>query len=263
MTDLVVPAVKLDLSQPPAVHGQGRAIHGVRQLVDDFRLPKLWSLHLYSYHAELEVDGQTFPIAPGLVSLVPPAARIQYRYRGPSMHLFAHLHVTGRRPTAGNLRMMMVPGPDLPAITDLMESAITFAATWPERTRADIWSVLLRLAGSPPAPNPGHNAGQDHVAAAMSYVEFRLPEALSVPQIAAAVGLSPGHLTRVFVAATGETVVGYVRRRRIDHARRLLTSSTMSISAIAASVGIPDLQAFNKTCRAVTGQSPRQLRDRG
>ncbi|MBO0885195.1 MAG: hypothetical protein J2P17_33680, partial [Mycobacterium sp.] len=77
MSELGIPAVKLDLSQPPAVHGQGRAIHGVRQLVDDFRLPKLWSLHLYSYHAELEVDGQTFQVAPGLVSLVPPAARIQ------------------------------------------------------------------------------------------------------------------------------------------------------------------------------------------
>jgi transcriptional regulator GlxA family with amidase domain len=140
-----------------------------------------------------------------------------------------------------------------------MESAVMNAATQPERTRADVWSVLLRLAGPPPGPI----AGPDHVAAAMSYVEFRLPEPLSVPQIAAAVGLSAGHLTRVFAAATGETVVGYVRRRRIDHARRLLTSSTMSISAIAASVGIADLQAFNKTCRAVTGHSPRQLRDRG
>lgn len=249
----------MDLSQPPLVHAQGRGIHGRRRRVDNFQLPELWSLHLYSYDAELEVDGQTFAIAPGLMSLVPPAAQIQYRYRGPSTHLFAHLRVTGRRPTAGNLRMVMAPGPDLPAITDLMESAVTNAATQPERTRADIWSVLLRLAGAPPDPV----AGQDHVAAAMSYVEFRLPEPLSVPQIAAAVGLSAGHLTRVFVAATGETVVGYVRRRRIDHARRLLTSSTMSISAIAASVGIPDLQAFNKTCRAVTGHSPRQLRDRG
>ena len=259
----VAPAVKLDLSQPPVVHAQGRGIHGVRRPVDDFQLPQLWQLHLYSYHAELEVDGQTFQIAPGLVSLVPPAARIHYRYRGPSTHLFAHLRVTGRRPTAGNLRMVMTPGPDLPAITDLMQSAITAAATRPERTRADIWSVLLRLAGMPPAASPGRDAAHDHIAAAMSYVEFRLPEPLSVPQIAAAIGLSSGHLTRVFVAATGETVVGYVRRRRIDHARRLLTSSTMSISAIAASVGIPDLQAFNKTCRAVTGHSPRQLRARG
>src|SRR5579875_1356798 len=100
MPGIVAPAVRLDLSQPPQIYGQGRGIHGVRRLVDDFRLPELWSLHLYSYYAELEVDGRTFPIAPGLVSLVPPGAQIQYRYRGRSTHLFAHLRVTGRRPTA-------------------------------------------------------------------------------------------------------------------------------------------------------------------
>lgn len=261
MSGFMAPVVHMDLSEPPVVHAQGRATHGLRRRVDDFRLPELWSLHLYSYHAELEVDGQTFPIAPGLVSLVPPAARIQYRYCGPSTHFFAHLSVTGRRPAAGNLRMVMAPGPDLPAISDLMQSAIASAATQPERTRADVWSVLLRLAGTPRAASLDGSASRDHVAAAMSYVESRLPEPLSIPQIAAAVSLSPGHLTRVFVAATGETVVSYVRRRRIDHARRLLTSSTMSISAIAASVGIPDLQAFNKACRAVTGRSPRQLRE--
>ena len=113
----------------------------------------------------------------------------------------------------------MAPGPDLPVITDLMESAITFAATRPERTRADIWSVLLRLAGTPPA-SPGPGAGHDHVAAALSYVEFRLPEPLSSAD-RRAIGLSPGHLTRFFVAATGEDSGGYCPRRRIDHARRL------------------------------------------
>ena len=39
----------------------------------------------------------------------------------------------------------MYPGPELAVITDLMESAVDSAASRPERTRADIWLVLLRL----------------------------------------------------------------------------------------------------------------------
>ena len=42
----------------------------------------------------------------------------------------------------------------------------------------------------------------------------------------------------------------------MTRARHLLVSSTLSIPAVAASVGIPDLQAFNKTCRRELGGSP-------
>ncbi|MBA8794130.1 AraC-like DNA-binding protein [Friedmanniella endophytica] len=258
-----VPATPLDLSGPPEVAGIGRSTHGVVRPVDEFRLPELWSLHLYSYHAELEVDGAAHAIAPGTVSLVPPGAVIRYRYQGPSTHLYAHLRARAlpvRRAHApgSRLRLVMSPGADLPVVNDLMASAVASAPSRPTRSRCDLWAVLLRLderpvlGQAPPA--------QQHLTAAMSYVESRLPDPITVPEIAAAVGVSANHLTRVFTAELGSTVVGYVRRRRIEHARRLLASTTMSIAAVAASVGFTDLQAFNKTCRAVTGVSPRQLR---
>lgn len=259
MSDLGIPTVELDLSEPPEVWAQGRSTHGVRQLEDRFQLPRLWSLHLYGYHAELEVDGRSYRVAPGTVSLVPPAAAIRYRYEGPSTHLYAHLRVAGRTPTRGGLQLIMSPGAELPVITDLMESAVATAAVRPERTRADVWGVLLRLADRP-APRRATSPAHDHVAAAMAFIESRLTEPLAVPQVAAAAGISANHLARLFSTEVDQTVVGYIRRRRIEHARRLLASSTMSISAVAAAVGFADLQAFNKACRAVTGQSPRQLR---
>lgn len=254
------PGVLIGLDEPPAVINQGRGVHGVRRREDHFRLPELWSLHLYGYHADLEVDDQTFRIAPGTVSLVPPGADIRYRYQGPSTHLYAHLRARPGGMT--RLGMVMSPGAELPTITDLMESAIAAAPVRPARTRADVWQVLLRLADRPAKPRSA-SVSRDHVSAAMSFIESRLPEPLSVPEVADAVGVSTNHLARVFGSEAGETVVGYIRRRRIDHARRLLAASTMSISAIAASVGMPDLQSFNKACRAVTGQSPRQLREGG
>lgn len=260
----------MNLAEPPVVVSQGRATHGVGRLVDEFQLPDLWSLHLYAYSAELEVDGLGYPITPGSVSLVPPASVIRYRYEGPSTHLYAHLRT---RPgvvgdgAAWPLHLIMSPGPELAVITDLMESAVDSAATRPERTRADVWLTLLRLSALDRGrfqDSGGHRSpAQEHLTRALAHIERHLSEPLTVPEIAAAVGVSHNHLTRLFTAGQGLTVVGYLRRRRIEHARQLLVHSTMSIAAIASTVGIPDLQAFNKACRTVTGLGPRALREAG
>ncbi|MFJ6755380.1 MULTISPECIES: hypothetical protein [unclassified Streptomyces] len=66
-------------------------------------------------------------------------------------------------------------------------------------------------------------------------------------------------MTRLFLAATGETVVGYIRAPNGTGAPFLQTT-TLSVPAVAASVGIPDLQAFNKACRHSFGASPRGIR---
>lgn len=256
----------MSLADPPVVVSQGRAKHGVSRLVDEFQLPDLWSLHLYDYAAELEVDGHGYAITPGSVSLVPPASLIRYRYEGPSTHLYAHLRAAPAAEddaTAWPLHLVMYPGPELALITDLMESAVDSAASRPERTRADVWLVLLRLAALDRGRDPDsrhRSPAQEHLTRALAHIERHLSEPLTVPEIAAAVGLSHNHLTRLFTAGQGATVVGYLRRRRIEHARELLVHSTMSIAAIASTVGIPDLQAFNKACRTVTGLSPRALR---
>ena len=161
----------------------------------------------------------------------------------------------------------MYPGPELAVITDLMESAVGLggqpARTDPGRRLAR--AAAVGRAGSGPRPGVDATAArrQEHLTRALAYIERHLSEPLTVPQIAAAVGVSHNHLTRLFTAGPGLTVVGYLRRRRIEHARQLLVHSTMSISAIASTVGIPDLQAFNKACRTVTGLGPRALRRPG
>jgi transcriptional regulator GlxA family with amidase domain len=123
------------------------------------------------------------------------------------------------------------------------------------RSRGGLTSNIAELPRS-------DGAGHRHlfVAAAQAYVEEHLADPLSVPDVARAVGTSPTHLTRAFRAETGLTVVSYIRHRRLQRARHLLLSSTLSITAIAAAVGIADLQAFNNACRRELGASPRDVR---
>ncbi|MFG2028625.1 helix-turn-helix domain-containing protein [Streptomyces sp. NPDC048825] len=245
------------LGEPPVVVNAGVGVHGVASRTDVFRLPELWQLHLYQYDAELIVDGTPHAIRPGRVSLVPPGTTVRFRYQGRSEHLYAHLRIAPAGPPRV-VPVMQDAGPELPMLTGLLLQAIASVPGAPERTRAEIWTALWRIAHlTPAAERPGPHSA---VSAAIAYIEANLAAPLTVPAVARAAGVSHNHLTRLFRTQTGGTVVAYIRRRRLDRAHHLLRASTLSIPAVAASVGIPDLQAFNKACRRELGASPRALR---
>jgi AraC family transcriptional regulator len=251
------------LDEPPVVTSVGVGFHGPAGHVDVFRLPDLWQLHLYLYEADLTVDGTHHAIRPGRISLVPPGTTVRYRYRDRCQHLFAHL----RLPSAGERRtvpVMQDAGPELPLLSSHMQQAVAAWPSTPVRAVAEIWAVLWRVVHlTPPGPQQARsNAPHPAVNTAIAYIEAHLAQAFAVPAVAHAAGVSHNHLTRLFRAATGDTVVAYIRRRRIARARHLLRESTLSIPAIAAQVGIPDLQAFNKACRRELGVSPRAVRHR-
>ncbi|WP_445269323.1 helix-turn-helix domain-containing protein [Streptomyces sp. DSM 41634] len=115
--------------------------------------------------------------------------------------------------------------------------------------------------GSPARPSEG----AEHTGRSSGGRSRRRPhrgaagEPLTLPGIPAESDVSHNHLTRLFLAATGETVVGYIRAPNGTGAPFLQTT-TLSVPAVAASVGIPDLQAFNKACRHSFGASPRGIR---
>ncbi|WP_307543471.1 AraC family transcriptional regulator [Streptomyces sp. V3I8] len=248
---------RIHLGEPPVVVDAGVGVHGVASRTDVFRLPGLWQLHLYQYEAELTVDGTPHLVRPGRVSLVPPGATVRFRYRGRSEHLYAHLR-TASAGTPLTVPVLQDTGAELPLLTALLLQAVASARGEPDRARAEIWTVLWRIAHlAPAAERPGPHPA---VTAAIAYIEAHLAAPLTVPAVARAAGVSHNHLTRLFRAATGATVVAYIRRRRLDRARHLLRASTLSIPAVAASVGIADLQAFNKACRRELGGSPRALR---
>jgi AraC-like DNA-binding protein len=235
----------------------GVGVHGTTGLRDVFELPDLWQLHLYGYTAELTVGGTTHAIRPGRVSLIPPATRVEYRYRGRSEHLYAHFSVPG----AGERRdvpVMQDAGAEARLLSTLMRAAIAAVPASPARVVASVWTVLWQVALLAP-PN---RQGRSHaaVSAAVAHIEANLAGALTVPDVARVAGVSHNHLTRLFHAETGDGVVAYIRRRRMQRARHLLLETTLSIPAIAASVGIADLQAFNKACRRELGGSPRAIR---
>ncbi|GAA1361624.1 hypothetical protein GCM10009612_37320 [Streptomyces beijiangensis] len=247
----------LSLDEPPRVADIGIGVHGVTSPHDVFRLSGLWQVHLYGYEGELALGASVHPIRPGRVSLIPPGTEVHYRYRGRSEHLYAHFRLPGVG-TAHTVPVMQDAGTEAPVLSTLLRQGVTAMPGSPAKAAAALWSALWQIVE---LSSPGRAEGPaPAVATAMAHVEAGLAGPLTVPDIARAAGLSHNHLTRLFRAETGLTVVAYIRRRRLERAGHLLRASTLAIPAVAAAVGIPDLQAFNKACRRELGGSPRAVR---
>jgi AraC-like DNA-binding protein len=246
---------ELPLGTPPRVVAIGRNAHGFDP-VDRYCLPDLWSLHVYGYTASLKLDGRELPIRPGYVGITPPGTQMEYRYTGISVHIYAHFR-------AGNGVTRSVP-----AMQDLREGYDSLFRRLQSvigetnaRIDARVWDLLWDLTAFPEGADARvgiHPA----VRKATDLLERNLAEPLTVQRLADEAEVSTGHLVRLFREAHGDTVIGYLRRRRLERARHLLERSTLSIKFIAASVGIPDLQHFNKAIRTEYGASPRELRQR-
>ena len=250
----------LPLHQPPHIAAIGVGVHGVVSDHDRFRLPDLWQLHVYDYSADYAVDGVAMRLAPGTVSLAPPEASST---TGIAVVPRICTCTSARSAAGGSDQLRAIPlqdaGPAKPELEGLLRRAVSGQLHGESRqAAAHVWSVLWMVAGlSAEAARPRSIA----VEAAAEYIEEHLADPLSVAALARHCGLSHNHLTRLFAAHFGGTVVGDIRDRRMKRAHHLLTASTLPIASIAATVGIPDLQAFNKACRRTLGRRPGPVRE--
>jgi AraC family transcriptional regulator, transcriptional activator of pobA len=87
------------------------------------------------------------------------------------------------------------------------------------------------------------------LAAVFEFIEQHYHEPISLATIAAAVGLTPGHLTTVVRRKTGRSVQRWITERRMAEARRLLRETGLTIEAVAANVGYREPSYFIKHFR--------------
>ena len=90
----------------------------------------------------------------------------------------------------------------------------------------------------------------------LTYIEDNLGAKLNVGQLAGLVTLSKSHFSRSFSRAIGLPPMVYVAGRRIEQAKRLMTSTSDPLSHIALACGFSDQPHFNKLFRRRMGMSP-------
>lgn len=98
------------------------------------------------------------------------------------------------------------------------------------------------------------------VTAAIALMDAQLSEPLSVPDIAARVGLSQRQLERHFKQAMGCSVVQFGLVLRLQHARVLLISTDLGVREIAAASGFNSLSHFAYAFRNCFDRRPSAYR---
>lgn len=111
------------------------------------------------------------------------------------------------------------------------------------------FSTLLDMA--PPA---------GRVRDALHYATEHLAEALTVEQLADVACLSVRQFNRVFFNATGTTPAKAIERLRLDGAQARIEVGAESFEQIARSVGFGSVERMRRSCLAIFGLSPQELR---
>lgn len=104
---------------------------------------------------------------------------------------------------------------------------------------------------------------KDIVGQSINFMLDRLAEKLKLDEIAAEIGLSASHFSRLFLNRTGHSPIDYFIQLKIQRACRLLDNSSKTIAEIAREMGFDDQFYFSRTFRKVMGMSPVEYRKRG
>lgn len=100
----------------------------------------------------------------------------------------------------------------------------------------------------------------DLVQRAAHYMREHYASDLTRSELAAALGLSPDYVSRVFRCETGMSLKQYLVRYRVAQAQQLLQTTPLTITQIAYTVGFDDSAYFSRVFHQETGKTPRQYR---
>lgn len=90
--------------------------------------------------------------------------------------------------------------------------------------------------------------------------EYAAP--LDVEELARGAHMSPGHLSRKFKAAFGESPYSYLMTRRIERAMTLLRRGDLSVTEVSLAVGCASLGTFSTRFTELVGMPPSVYRAR-
>ena len=100
------------------------------------------------------------------------------------------------------------------------------------------------------------------ISTAQEFIEQNIHARITVGQIAAMVTLGRRNLERRFKHATGNTVMEYIQRVKMEVVKKNLETSRIGVNEAMDKVGYSDPKAFRLIFKKVTGLSPIQYRNR-
>ena len=94
----------------------------------------------------------------------------------------------------------------------------------------------------------------------IAYLKANVTQSICIDDIARSLSYTKSYLFRQFKRSTGDTIMSYFLRLKIDAAKKLLREGGMSVSEIAASLAFDSPNYFSKAFKKVTGRTPLQYK---
>ncbi len=126
----------------------------------------------------------------------------------------------------------------------------------------ELMVLLLRDHDREPG-EPSDAAISTEIQRSLAWLELHLGEPLSIPEMAAASGLSQSHFRQRFHRETGFTPSDFLTRRRVARAKQMLRAGRLSITGIAFHLGFQSSPYFAAVFKKMTGMTPSEYRERG
>ncbi len=104
--------------------------------------------------------------------------------------------------------------------------------------------------------------GDSSIMPVQSFLERHYSEKITVEQLCDSFAMGRRTLERRFRKATGQSVLEYQQRVRVEAAKRQLEMTSSTISNVMYDVGYNDAKAFRDTFRKYSGLSPLAYRER-
>ncbi|NIK61617.1 AraC family transcriptional regulator [Kribbella shirazensis] len=154
---------------------------------------------------------------------------------------------------------------DVPA--ELRSDIACLPGLTPATQTVRLLDVLHRLADATATPvtRPGYAAApstavRDRVDVVCRYLQEAHTEPVLLDDVARLVHMSPTSFSRFFRRAIGCTLTDYVNQLRVETACRLLTTTSLPVTDIAARSGYRNLANFNRRFRELKAMRPTQYR---
>lgn len=121
------------------------------------------------------------------------------------------------------------------------------------KIKEDVWKKREESA-------PADELPSGPIGAAKQWIGEHLSEPVTIDKIASLVYMNPTYFSEFFKQHTGETVLDYVTRKRMEKARTLLLASPLKIYEIATAVGYTDTKYFSKLFKKHFGDLPSKYK---
>lgn len=204
-----------------------------------------------------------------------PGEQHSYRYdpAHPSRHLFVHFSFAQSHSSRPPLRILTRGGPPVIRTSDellagMMKQLMLIAYRHPSQMarRGELMLMSLleeleSLVEDPPEASP-EATFPPQIAKALDYIDKHLEAPISIDELAAIVGWTHEHLSRVFVRHTGMSPRETIIHRKIERACQYLLHDDLSVKEIAYSLGYADENYFYRVFKRIKGITALEYRSK-